>query len=955
MGRIPTVTSGVSANSLDTNAQIGARRASGDAFGANVGRALQTVGAGIDAAAQGVKEFYGKRAAEDVANKVAQADFTRRELEIRNEVGPDAAGYQERVLEEYDTWVDEQAEEIEDDEARTLFKNRMNARRPSLSSRSAQYEFGTAASNSKEQADMSLIALDNKIRVAPDRYDDFIEEGFAVIDARADIPAHVRNSMKNQWKQGAALSRFEGALEAATTAEDVQAIEDELREGDRDWTQELSSAGMERILGLASSAKTAIVTKADADARAALDTLEKRAADVTSLIPREELQAVQDVVANSNNPVTQARMIRVIRDQELAQQLRKLTPEQQRTVINQRYNAPSLPPRVNNAINHSARMFGVSPAYLASTAQREYGMHLKGDNIDYGKGNAEGASSALGIMQFLDDTWLGVVRNNAFLQATGLNIAGMSEQELLDLRKDPDIAIMGGAFFTAQNARAARSVLGRPPNDAELYIMHFMGQGGGTRLFRLMQSNPDMSAAHLFPEQAKANPTIFHKKDGSDRTVREVYSTLGAKHATGEGSETYHQYADRQTANKMLDDTERRLADDPMSFALQAGTAAVGDIFGEGGMAARGEAARSVADYYSIPMEDMKPFTQEEAAALSKQIKEGSADEVLGVVTSVQQMGGEIARAALAQIAVSDDVYGFAGGLQLETGQGAVAADVIRGQKRLEENPAIRSQMGVPDYEIGAAFVSATGGALLDADPGQRQSIMDAAIAHYVETQMARGRADGFDEDLFSRSVQAVLGGREGAPAMEDVNGAMTILPPGVSGASMEAALQNMTLADWAGMSAQGEPPRYITGAVADPETLADEAQLRAIGGGQYRVAVSDGSYLITGRPAANGQLEPFVMVPTADKVKEINDEAARQAAADNAEQVEQDTQDVQDTIDQIAPQRRSDVPGVDEALEDGVITPEESAALFEKYGVRWMFDDEGNRIMNADGSRIDQ
>jgi len=594
--------------------------------------------------------------------------------------------------------------------------------------------------------------------------------------------------------------------------------------------------------------------------------------------------------------------------------------------------------RLNTAINAAAQRFGVSPAYLAATAQREYGVFLQGDPeaVDYGQGNIGNNSSATGVMQFIDGTWLGVVRNPTFQAAVGLDISDMSEQQLLDLRKDPEMALMGGAFFTAQNSRLARAALGREPTDADLYIMHFMGSGGGPRLFRLMQSNPNMSAVHLFPEQAAANRSVYYKADGSERTVREVYNELGRLHGTDRGSETYTEYGDRQTRTRILEETERRVADDPVSFAMQTGTVTTGDVFEPGGMAARGEHARTVADYYSIPVSEMQPFTNDEASQIATAFKDGSADDVLGILTSIQQMGGPMARAGMAQIAEVSDVYAYAGGLQLETGQGAVAAEVVRGQKRLDENPDILRQVGAAPRDISDAFLNATGGALMDAAPNQRQAIMDAALAHYVETQVARGRAGSFDTDAFSASVQAVLGARQGTPAMDDVNGARTVLPPGVTGDALEEAFENMTVADWIAMSEQGEPPRYVTGAVADPEALADEAQLRAIGGGRYRVMMSDGSYLITGRPSPNGQLEPYIFIPTADALQQVNTQAEERRVQREAEFLES----VQ------RPEVSQQVADVAAAQEDGVLTTEEQQALFQKYGAMWAYDAEGNRIV---------
>ena len=918
MARIPTVTSQISARSGATTAGVPSRQASPDAFGAGMGRALQSLGGGLDTAARGLDAFQQNKQKEDAANAVAQSDFTRRELELRNEVGADASGYQDRTLEEYDAFVDEQAESIEDDATRELFKQRMAGQRNAVSSRAAQYEMGTAAQSSKDQADASLVSLDNKIRLMPGGYDSYIEQGFDVIDARPNLTATVREQMKTQWRANSALSRFEGILEAANTVEEVREVQAELSDTEtRDWTKELSAAGLERISTLADAAGRSIQTKTDADARGAIDYLEGRASDVTAIIPREELQAAQQLVDASQNPVTAARMARIVRDQEIVAQTRKLPPAQQRDLMDTKYSNPSLPPRLNTAITNAARTFGVSPAYLAATAKREYGMFLTGDpdSIDYGKGNAEGASSALGPMQFIKSTWLGVVKNPDFQAAAGISTEGKTDAELLAMRGDVDIALMGGAFFTANNAKLAKQALRREPTDVDLYIMHFMGEGGGPRLFNMMRANPEVEAADMFPEQAKANRSVYYNKDGSARTVRELYAELGRKHGTGDGSETYVEYGDRQTREKIISDSEARIANDVMSYSFDTGTSIRNDIFEPGGMAARGEQARSVADYYSIATSDMTPFTKEEASQISSQFKDGSADDVLGILTTIQQMGGDMARAGMSQIGSDGDTYAYAGSLQLETGQGAVAADIVKGQKRIEENPDVTKSMGATPTELSDAFLSATGGAIFEAAPKQRQAISDAATAHYVETQVAKGRAGHFDPDAYMLSVQSVLGGREGVPALETVNGSKTVMPPGVTGPALEQAFENMTVADWTTMSEEGTPPRYVTGEIADPEDLADEAQLRAIGGGKYRVVTSDGAYLVTGRPAANGQLEPYIFVPTADVIGQINGRDAARAAAiteGDATSLEQE---------------------VNTAQEDGELSHLEYRALVKKYG----------------------
>ena len=162
--------------------------------------------------------------------------------------------------------------------------------------------------------------------------------------------------------------------------------------------------------------------------------------------------------------------------------------------------------------------------------------------------------------------------------------------------------------------------------------------------------------------------------------------------------------------------------------------------------------------------------------------------------------------------------------------------------------------------------MTATGNALNDASPKVRQDVQDAAIAHYVETVVARGRGAAFDQEAFTRSVDAVLGGQ----ALGEVNGEPTVLPPGMSADQVETAMQSMTVADWAAMSPSGLPPHYVDGTLIAPADLADEAKLRAIGAGQYRIQLDDGTYAVTGGTSPNGRLEVYVFQPDEKKFAEI-------------------------------------------------------------------------------------
>lgn len=1114
MARIPTVTNQVGANALRSSGVMPNTRASAAAFGGTIGQALQGVAGGVEDLAGGLDAMANRKRQETVANRVAQSDFTARELAIRNEIPADGSGYQKRVLDDYDAFVNEQADSIEDNVARTEYKNRMLSQRPALSSRSAQYEFTLQATNAKEQANASVMALTNKIMTDPTMYETYVTQGIDVIDTRHDVSAAIKEGMKQTWRQDSARARFTGMLERATSVDDIDAIANELAgkgqdaagpdERPTDWTKQFSPQDYERMVNTIGNTRKAFITKADTDARAAIDTIEERAKDVNALIPQEELAQVQRIVRQSQNPITISRMARITRDQSIIQESRNLTPSELRSRINAANGNPNtaypgMPPQLSNAINDATGKFDVSASYLGGTIQREYGQYLRGGSakgkpqfrptaihngvdlrnvrsdvvdaatvagelfgrplpitsgyrsqarqdsirangdpnrvtvakeskhtdasaldistadmsdedqarlvgslvdagftgigqygthihadfraavpasfgkddawggwtnlspgvmaelkkrgfapgisseqiqranavpmagtdIDYGRGTAltkddgRPASSAVGVMQFTDGTFLQTMRTDGVAARIGVDISNMSDAQIVELRKDPYIATMAGAALGEANKRTMTAALGRPVSDPELYMAHFLGAGGATTLISGLKNQPQQSAAKLLPAAAAANRPVFYDKNGRERTVEEVYGNIATQFGTAP-SQVAH--GDNQTRQRVLDNAETQIKNDPMAYGSQTGTFTYSGLQDDTGaftgFAARGRDARSVADYYSIPAQDMKPFTNDEAASLSKAMKDGNADDVLALMTAMQAMGGDMARAGYKQLDQKDSVYAYAAGLQYDAGQGAVAADIVRGQKRIEENPDIKNGVGAQPSELYDAFTKATGGALFEVSPKMRQSIQDAALAHYVETTVARGTSTGFDQDAFANSVQAVMGGAQGAPAIDTVNGQPTVLPRGVTGATMERAFQRMTVDDWALMSDQKLPPRYVTGEIMSPDDLADEATLRAIGGGKYRIMLGDGSFAVTGRASQNGRVEAYIFTPDP---KQINKIATRPASV-NATQ-------------------GSPVPRDELLSDDNAMSVEEQRRLRENYGVLYQFDENGRWI----------
>jgi Transglycosylase SLT domain len=191
--------------------------------------------------------------------------------------------------------------------------------------------------------------------------------------------------------------------------------------------------------------------------------------------------------------------------------------------------------QVVGAIRDASRVTGTGFEYLLKTAMRESNFDPKAKSPK---------SSATGLFQFLDQTWLATVKQSGaglgygrYADAIARTSSGRyvvsngaMRRAVMNLRYDPSAnAVMAGAFTQANAARLARA-LGRTPTDGELYIAHVLGQSGAVKLIISAANAPQTDAARLFPNAARANHSIFFTKGGGARSSAEVYRALVAKH-----------------------------------------------------------------------------------------------------------------------------------------------------------------------------------------------------------------------------------------------------------------------------------------------------------------------------------------------------------------------------------------------------------------------------------------
>lgn len=126
-------------------------------------------------------------------------------------------------------------------------------------------------------------------------------------------------------------------------------------------------------------------------------------------------------------------------------------------------------------------------------------------------------SSATGLGQFIESTWL-----RMFRQYFPDRAEGMSEAAILALRENADLSRQMVELYLRENA-AALQAAGRAVTDTNLYLAHFLGPGGAASVLGADRDTPIselLSAAAI-----RANPTVL----GGDATAGSVIDWAAEK------------------------------------------------------------------------------------------------------------------------------------------------------------------------------------------------------------------------------------------------------------------------------------------------------------------------------------------------------------------------------------------------------------------------------------------
>ncbi len=192
--------------------------------------------------------------------------------------------------------------------------------------------------------------------------------------------------------------------------------------------------------------------------------------------------------------------------------------------------APSVPGKTDvlAALQAASTKTGADFKYLLAIAMRESRL----DALAKSK-----VSSAAGLFQFVEQTWLGLVKRygerhglgdySDAIHEIGGGRYGVASHDaksaILALRKDPEVSALMAGEAANETKQSLQCTLGRDVCGGELYAAHFLGAGGARRLFELKETDPDCAADLAFPTAAKANRNIFYHADGTAKSVNEVY------------------------------------------------------------------------------------------------------------------------------------------------------------------------------------------------------------------------------------------------------------------------------------------------------------------------------------------------------------------------------------------------------------------------------------------------
>jgi hypothetical protein len=199
------------------------------------------------------------------------------------------------------------------------------------------------------------------------------------------------------------------------------------------------------------------------------------------------------------------------------------------------FNGRTVPRWLVHSLLKAAHATGVDPVYMMTLADVESSLSPEAKAP---------TSSAQGLFQFIDSTWIETVYQHAadygFKAASDavryvngeLSVEGKDREWIMSLRTDPYFSALMAGELIKDVERALQAQGERELAEAELYLAHFLGASSAVRFLEVLDQDPNMKASKLFPKAARANTGLFMEGKGRKRrqvSVAELYNKIDSK------------------------------------------------------------------------------------------------------------------------------------------------------------------------------------------------------------------------------------------------------------------------------------------------------------------------------------------------------------------------------------------------------------------------------------------
>lgn len=160
-------------------------------------------------------------------------------------------------------------------------------------------------------------------------------------------------------------------------------------------------------------------------------------------------------------------------------------------------------------------------------------------------------SSAKGLQQFIDRTWLNMIHQYGHkygLESYAAQVVHYKDEygrdtpmienpivhrQVLEMKNNPRLSALMAGDFIIENRTKLSCYLKKNITRTDIYLAHFLGPNDSILFLDALQKNPEGSAADLFPEAAEANRPIFYNWRGHERSFRDIYEMFDGRFNRG--------------------------------------------------------------------------------------------------------------------------------------------------------------------------------------------------------------------------------------------------------------------------------------------------------------------------------------------------------------------------------------------------------------------------------------